>query len=77
MERQMPNMMIVSFFPPSDITYMIIEQTFARALHFMIITTVTYLYIYVCSSSKGYKNKPSDELTTSDYLNGLGLKLNV
>ena len=37
----MPNMMIVSFFPPSDITYMIIEQTFARALHFMIITTVT------------------------------------
>ena len=55
---------------------MIIEQTFARALHFMIITTVTQ-YIYVSSSSKGYKNKPSDELTTSDYLNGLGLKPNV
>ena len=73
----MPNMMIVGFFPPPDITYMIIEQTFARALHFMIITTVTQ-YIYVSSSSsKGYKNKPSDELTTSDYLNGLGLKPNV
>ena len=32
--------------------------------------------IYV-SNSRGYKNKPSDELTTSDYLNGIGLKPNV
>ena len=42
----------------------------------MIITTVTYTY-YVLPSSGGNKNKPSDELTTSDYLNGLGLKPNV